>query len=360
MGIIQRVLPRYRAPFFDLLAARCKGGLSVFAGEARPNEAIASAEKLERAKWWHTNNVHFFNGPFYVCYQTGLLDWLDDWKPDVLIAEANPRYLSTPAAIAWMRKAGRPVIGWGLGAPTTRGIFAGWRTRQRKRFLSQFDAIIAYSQHGAVEYQALDYPAKRIFVAPNSVRARPRGKPPNRPARFAIRPTLLYVGRLQARKRLDHLLRTCASLPAKIQPHLVIVGDGPARVELEQLAKAIYPNTDWMGARYGKELDRFFRRADLFVLPGTGGLAVQQAMAHGLPVIVAEGDGSQQELVRPSNGWLVAPGNELALRTALIVAFSNPSRLRKMGEASFRLVKKEFTLENMAAAFVKALNRVDT
>ena len=35
LGLQQRVLPAYRAPFFDLLAGACQGGLSVFAGEAR-------------------------------------------------------------------------------------------------------------------------------------------------------------------------------------------------------------------------------------------------------------------------------------------------------------------------------------
>jgi glycosyltransferase involved in cell wall biosynthesis len=36
---------------------------------------------------------------------------------------------------------------------------------------------------------------------------------------------------------------------------------------------------------------------------------MQQAMAHGLPVVVAEADGTQRELVRPGNGWLVVPGD---------------------------------------------------
>ena len=42
-----------------------------------------------------------------------------------------------------------------------------------------------------------------------------------------------------------------------------------------------------------------FAGADLFVLPGTGGLAVQEAMSYALPVIVAKGDGTQEDLVRP-------------------------------------------------------------
>ncbi len=48
----------------------------------------------------------------------------------------------------------------------------------------------------------------------------------------------------------------------------------------------------------GRNLDSYFSSADLFVLPGTGGLAVQEAMSHGLPVIMGQGDGTNDDLVR--------------------------------------------------------------
>ncbi len=359
LGIVQRVLPRYRASFFDLLAKQTQGGLSVFAGQSRPSEAIPSAAKLSSGKWQHANNVHFLSGPLYFCYQRGLLSWLEKWDPDALIVEANPRYLSTPAAVRWMRERGRPIIGWGLGAPAARGPLASFRIGQRKKFLRQFDAVIAYSSRGAAEYRALGIPAKRIFIAPNAVTMRPKRKLPKRTVRFSTgRATLLYVGRLQKRKRLDSLLRACASLPEKLRPRLWIVGDGPARSELKALAADIYPGTEFTGTLFGSQLDSKFQKADLFVLPGTGGLAIQQAMAFGLPVVVAEGDGSQEGMVTSANGWLVSPDDEASLARTLKSALANPERLRKMGVASFKLVQEKFNLENMAAAFVDALNAV--
>ncbi|MEX1072013.1 MAG: glycosyltransferase [Anaerolineales bacterium] len=356
VGIVQRVLPRYRAPFFDLLAEQCAGGLGLFAGSARPSEIIPLADKLNNAQWVSAENLHIFSGRFYFCYQRGLIRWLEYWDPDVLVVEANPRYLSTGVATRWMHERDRPVIGWGLGAPGVHGGLAG---SQRNRFLRQFDGLIAYSQRGAVEYRKTGFNAKNIFVAPNAVSPKPKGAAPKRAARFAKgRANVLYVGRLQARKRLDLLLRCCAALPSDIQPNLHIVGDGPERESLERLTNQIYPHTKFNGTLFGPKLDAAFNQADLFVLPGTGGLAVQQAMAHGLPLIVAEGDGSQEDMVRPSNGWLVAAGSEEALTTALDKALSNPARLRKMGSASFRLVQREFNLERMADAFVQALNKV--
>jgi glycosyltransferase involved in cell wall biosynthesis len=167
---------------------------------------------------------------------------------------------------------------------------------------------------------------------------------------------VLFVGRLQARKRLDALLHICAKLPQDLQPQVVIVGDGPERRTLEKLADNVYPSTEFRGSLFGRELDKAFNQADLFVLPGTGGLAVQEAMAHALPVIVAQGDGSQGDLVTPENGWLLPPGDDEALRSALVGALRDAKRLRQMGAASFRKVQETFNLENMVACFIEALS----
>ncbi len=362
LGLQQRVLPRYRLPFLTRLAMACRDGLSVFAGHPRPQEAIAiaNAAMIEGTplRYVEGHNLHILSGSLYLCYQRGLLDWLEDWQPSALVVEANARYLSTPAAIRWMKQRQRPVLGWGLGAPLPRGPLAGLRQRQRGRFLPRFDALIAYSRRGAEEYARAGFPPERIFVAPNAVVPAPSQPPPERPPRFEGRPTVLFVGRLQARKRIDNLLYACAALPERIQPRVLIVGDGPARPALENLARRLYPRAEFVGAQHGEALPPFFRAADLFVLPGTGGLAVQEAMAHGLPVIVAEGDGTQDDLVRPGSGWRIPPGDVAALAETLQEALSDPLRLRHMGLEAYRLVKEEINLERMVEAFLVALKAV--
>ncbi len=155
-----------------------------------------------------------------------------------------------------------------------RGYSPGCSGRRGSISSRQLDGIIAYSQRGAEEYLSLGLPLERVFVAHNAAAHRPAAPPPPRPADFD-RALLLFVGRLQARKRLEMLFRACAALPADRQPELVIVGDGPARHEFEVQAQAIYPQAQFAGAKHGAELDPYFAQADLFVLPGTGGLAVQ-------------------------------------------------------------------------------------
>ena len=322
--------------------------MSLFAGMARDEESV-KAGKLQIANYQLAENVHLFGGVFYLCHQKGLLNWLADWNPDALIMEANLRYLATPSAVKWMHARGRKVIGWGLGAPVRSGKIIWYR------FINQFDVMISYSQRGADEYAALGFPHEKIFVAHNSVSPRPTLHSDLRPSTFD-RPSIIFVGRLQARKRVDWLLRCCAEMESK--PRLVIVGDGPERARLESLAKEFYPSAEFVGAKHGAELTPYFLQADLFVLPGTGGLAVQEAMAHGLPVIVAKGDGTQDDLVRAGNGWQIPPEDYGALVKVTREALSDASRLRRMGAESLRIVTEEINIEKMVESFVRALNSV--
>jgi glycosyltransferase involved in cell wall biosynthesis len=172
------------------------------------------------------------------------------------------------------------------------------------------------------------------------------------------RPVILFVGRLQERKKVGDLIRGCAALPPSLQPIIWIVGDGPMRAELEQLASNISLDVKFFGALHGRDLDHQFSKADLFVLPGTGGLAVQQAMSFALPVIVGQADGTQADLVRPENGWSLISGSMETLTQSLQIALSDVARLRRMGLESYRIVKDEINLENMVRIFIQAVNSV--
>jgi glycosyltransferase involved in cell wall biosynthesis len=370
LGVQQRVLPDYRAAFFDALAEVCAGGLGVFAGQPLAVENIASG-RPQIARLFPAENIHTLDpsSRFYRCRQPGILDWLADWQPDALVIEANPRYPDNFRAIEWMHAHKRPVIGWGLGAPPVGGLLGWWRKRERLNLLKRLDGVVAYSRKGADEYRALGLPSERVFTAPNAAARRPVAPPPARPERLDGPAMVLFVGRLQARKRVDLLIRACAALPEVLRPRLMIVGDGPARAEFEAAAGG-YPLAEFTGARRGPELDALFDQADLFVLPGTGGLAVQQAMAHGLPVMVAEGDGTQDDLLpleagvqasgpqRAVNGWRLPPGDPAALQAVLQQALADIPSLRRMGAESYRIVREEVNLEAMAGVFVGALMQV--
>jgi len=359
LAIQQRVVPRYRAVFFESLAGRCRAGLTVYAGQPLAMEAIHTVRSIDGVGFHSAATFHlFFPGhPLFLCWQPGLISWLEKMDPDLLIVEANPRYRSIARAVDWMHHRQRPVLGWGLGSPPQD---RSWRFQSRSRWLSRLDGILSYSRQGASEYQRLGlWDPACVFYAPNAVAISGtlnRRRPPA--LKDGARLRLLFVGRLQDRKRLDLLIKACAVLPRDRRPQLVIVGDGPAGTALRQMAADLHPDTRFTGALEGVDLEREFLSADLFVLPGTGGLAVQEAMSYGLPAIVAEGDGTQADLIRPGNGWLVPPGDLFELVKAVNNAISDPVKLARMGEESRRIVTEEINLDVMVAAFIQAARLV--
>jgi glycosyltransferase involved in cell wall biosynthesis len=102
-----------------------------------------------------------------------------------------------------------------------------------------------------------------------------RFRPMPRAAR--TRPRLLYVGRVALEKNVE------AFLELDVPGDKVVVGDGPARAELEHR----YPEAIWRGYRHGEELVTEYADADVFVFPSrtdTFGLVLLEAMACGTPV----------------------------------------------------------------------------
>jgi glycosyltransferase involved in cell wall biosynthesis len=359
IGFQQRVFPLYRAPFFRMMAGECPRGFELFAGLPRPDESIEFCNEVNGLNLVQANNYHIFRGKFYLCWQKNLMQWLENWNPEVLILEANMRYLGQSAAVKWMKARKRPVIGWGLGSQGAIGEQGGMRTEIRKRFINQFQAMVTYSAQGAEQFRGLGFPKDKIFIAHNAVTPRPAYPMPERPKGYTEgRAAVLFVGRLQARKQVDLLIQACALLPEQHKPELWIVGDGPEKESLVSLAGEIYPMAKFYGALFGEALTPIFGAADLFVLPGTGGLAVQQAMSYGLPVMVAEADGTQVDLVRQENGWQIPGGRVSDLTKLLLDALTDPDRLRRMGRESYRIIQNEINIESMVSVFQEAVHSV--
>jgi glycosyltransferase involved in cell wall biosynthesis len=91
------------------------------------------------------------------------------------------------------------------------------------------------------------------------------------------KPVFAYVGRVAVEKNIEAFLEL--DLPGS----KVVVGDGPARVELQEK----YPEAHFVGSKFGEELARHYADADVFVFPSftdTFGLVILEAAATGTPV----------------------------------------------------------------------------
>ena len=121
-----------------------------------------------------------------------------------------------------------------------------------------------------------------------------------------------YVGRLANEKRIDDL----ATLDARDDIQLVIVGEGPARSRLERVLK----NARFVGYQSGDDLARYYASLDIFVHTGkheTFCQSVQEALASGVPVI-APNFGGPTDLVKHGwTGYLIDTENSYSLNHAV-------------------------------------------
>jgi len=352
-------MPLYRRPIYELLHQRISGGLGVFTGVSDNMLGVVGSDGLDVADHRIVRNRHLTRGKFETVWQPGLTRWLEEFQPDAMIAGANPRTLSTNLGRRWAQRRRIPVLGWGLGTLMLAQGGEGLRNFGRRRFYRRFDGLIAYSSVAKDQYAAYGFPRERIYVVHNAATPRPTHAPPERPDAFQERPVILFVGRLYEGKRLELLFEAVSRMDGGVRPRIEIVGDGPGTEVIRQQADSMCPgDVTFRGSLYGDELADAFKQADLFVLPGLGGLAIQEAMSWGLPVISAEGDGTQFDLVREENGWLMTPGDVTSLQECLEDAFSDCARLRRFGLEGYRIVDEELNLERMIDEFVIALTSI--
>lgn len=344
--------------------------LSVFAGQPLSGEGLRTSEALEIAHYWRASNRYCHGPGGFVCWQSNVLAWLRDFDPDALIVEANPRLLSNWLAIRWMKRRKRPVLGWGLGELNRSGF--PWLRYARgmiaRRLARGMNAMIAYSSKAAREYIASGVPNHRVFIAYNAIDNQESEK---YLAQFGfdsswmkswkkslhfdpLLPTVLFVGRLINQKRVDLLVQACVPLFDRCQ--LLIVGEGPLRSELESQTSSYGNRVRLIGHQSGEILAKCFIASDIFVLPGSGGLAVHQAMSYGKPVVVSFGDGTEADLVREGvSGVCVRLGDTNDLRKKIARLIEQPDLRRTMGQAGLAIVRNEINLEKMVVSFKRAL-----
>ena len=171
--------------------------------------------------------------------------------------------------------------------------------------------------------------------------------------------SVLHVGRLVQQKRVDLLLAAFQSVLARVpEARLVVVGDGPERKTYEALSikLGISGSVHFAGPVYeSTELARYFFSASIFVLPGLGGLSINEAMFYGLAIVCAAGDGTERYLVREGhNGAFFQNGDAESLAGALIGLLLDSQKLDAMRQHSKSIIECEVNIHTVVSEYMKA------
>ena len=179
--------------------------------------------------------------------------------------------------------------------------------------------------------------------------------------RFGGRPLLLFIGRLRHYKGVDVLIRAMRSVD---DAHLLIIGDGPMRRDLQQLAGAqqLADRITFLGECTEPEALAARYAAQLFLLPSTNraealGIVQLEAMACRLPVICTElGTGTSYVNRHEETGLVVPPNDFRALSLAINRLLADANLRSQMGAAGAKRVRDEFTLPMMIRRTVSLYN----
>jgi len=153
---------------------------------------------------------------------------------------------------------------------------------------------------------------------------------------------ILYVGRISKEKNIDILAKAFKELSYHFKDvHLVLVGDGPFKSELEKELEGT--QTLFTGHLHGDALSAVYASCDLFVFPSTTdtfGNVVLEAQASGLPVVVTDSGGPKENIIPGETGVVVNAVDPSGLAIVLTELLNEPEKLKIMGMAARKYSEK--------------------
>lgn len=172
---------------------------------------------------------------------------------------------------------------------------------------------------------------------------------------------LIYSGRLIPRKQVDKIILAMQLLKNKNDYVLLILGDGPDREKLEQLADKCGVNLKLAGfIEHQEELFRHYFAGDCAILVSQDepwGLVINEAMAAELPIIVSNEVGAGLDLVvEGTNGYVVQACDETALSQKIEELFEQ-TNIHTFGEASANIIE-DWTFINSNISFNRMISQI--
>ncbi len=191
----------------------------------------------------------------------------------------------------------------------------------------------------------------RIRMIPNGI-ALERFSVPQRSGRIS---RIITVANLRREKAHEVLIEAAAELlPRWRGLEFLIVGDGPRKQELLNLARARGVGASFQFLGHRDDIPALLASADLFVLPSRSEASpngVLEAMAAGLPVVASATGGLLEMVDHGRTGLLVPPDDPGRLAAALDSLLKNAALAAGMGRAARTTVAARYSFERMVGAF---------
>lgn len=301
---------------------------------------------FHRLRTLHTGNFYGAAGS----ERRAIVAYLRETRPDVILCQYGHTALKVLPAAAELRI---PLVAHFHGIDVSSSLQCDrWYRWSLRHSLPRFRAVIVVGRHQRTSLLELGMPPERLFVIPCGVPV----------AEFARasqdgRSSIVYVvvARLVEKKGVEYILEAFARASQQLPgASLLIVGDGPLRGRLEQIAKQgpCASRIRFAGECPPAQVRDFLAHADVFVqhsvVPPNGAMegspvAIAEAAAAGLPVVASRHCGGTEELVADGEtGYLVAQ-RDVETLSERIVRLGRDKALREaMGAAGRERVERLF------------------
>ncbi len=295
-------------------------------------------------------------------------------RPDVIVVEGASNIFTNIFVFAYAKLFRKPIVWWTLGVLRGRKYSGIGKIYRRLVVAMEKNAaaLLGYSSAALSYFERTGYSKERFFRAVNVVDTdRVKSDINESTERVAIlrkklgldnAKVILFVGALTFEKKIHRLIHSFANVSQRFpDARLVVVGDGSARKQLESLCDEVgcSDRSTFSGQVIGQISD-YYELGTVFVLPGLGGLAISEAMTHGLPIICSRGDGCEVDLVRNGDtGFRIDSDDDDTItqfiEDKLAELLNDDQARQKMSDSARSVIKDEHNVNTYIANIVDAI-----
>ncbi len=287
-AIVYPYVPHYRLPVFRALSSKHRHyTYRFYAGQNTIDSSIKATTQSSDIDLRYTPIRSFGS----LTFQVGLIRGCSNKNTKNIVFLGDPHFVFTWAYALIFRAMGKRVWFWTHGwLKQERGV----KALIRRSFYSLGHGLLLYGNRAKSIGTSLGYPAERMKVIYNSL---------DYEAQRTVRDSICKeqktentsegkyfacVARLTNLCKFDLAIRALKLMQNEsgVRPYLVLIGDGPARKELEALAVELGVDVRFMGAIYDEQLiGPILYNARAVVSPGKIGLTAMHSLAYGTPII---------------------------------------------------------------------------
>ena len=300
-----------------------------------------------------------------VCFPFLFLSLLRE-KPDVIVTEGGQNTINNIQIKWYSRLFKTPYIQWDLG----KGYQDFGNSLGRRIYMRVYTSITkkacliyGYNSSSKKYFESLGVPSEKIVVLNNTadtvllkkVIGRSSKELPGDMAALydSNKKYIIFVGSLLPTKQIEDFKELMTRLKGEYT--LLIVGSGQEKYT--QSLKNLFKDIDciFLGYKRPEELLPYYSISSFCMLPGLGGLSINQAMAYGLPVLCTHADGAEEDIVREDETGYIYKNIDDAVR---YIHSKTDEDWKRMGKNAQELMFGEFSIEKECERFVEGIERI--